>query len=161
MLLLMGILTTKSESSCELGDVCMLSITDIGFVKKNHECEHYMKLSARKKRLFPICGWEGNQQMVCCPFEIVSVTEMCKRFHDNLNNRIIGGSECFIGEFPHFASLGYRLENMKNEITFLCGGSLISEKFVLTAGHCCKDSRRPVVVRLGKVKLNRLQRIIE
>lgn len=50
---------------------------------------------------------------------------------------IIGGENATAGEFPHMALLGYTTANGK--ISWECGGSLISEKFVLTAGHCLDD----------------------
>nr|XP_019932154.2 serine protease snake-like [Aedes albopictus] len=57
---------------------------------------------------------------------------------------IINGEEALVGEFPHQALLGRPKENAKWE--FYCGGSLISEWFILTAAHC----HRPTIVRLGE-----------
>lgn len=49
---------------------------------------------------------------------------------------ISGGVEASVYEFPHFALLGYKING--NEISFKCGGSLISERYILSAGHCEK-----------------------
>jgi hypothetical protein len=49
---------------------------------------------------------------------------------------IVGGQKAKKGEFPHSVALAER----RLELNFFCGGSLISEKFVLTAAHC-KRSR--------------------
>lgn len=63
--------------------------------------------------------------------------------------RIINGKLSDLGEFPHFAMIGYRKDDGGH--SFDCGGALISDKFVLTAAHCCIRGRLPNIVRLGKV----------
>ncbi|XP_058169284.1 serine protease snake-like [Anopheles ziemanni] len=62
---------------------------------------------------------------------------------------IVGGEEANYGEFPHQAMLGYPQEDDPQKVKFLCGGTLISEKHVLTAAHCFAQSI-PTVVRLGE-----------
>lgn len=50
-------------------------------------------------------------------------------------NRIKGGQEAEIGEWPWMVYLKMKLQN-----TILnCGGSILTASFVLTAGHCVYD----------------------
>ena len=49
---------------------------------------------------------------------------------------IVGGELAKLGEFPHMAAIGYRnLADQRSSYEFRCGGSLISEYFVITAGE--------------------------
>ena len=68
-----------------------------------------------------------------------------------LGNNIIGAEDADINEFPHMAAIGYEKENSL-DYEFLCGGTLISEKYILTAVHCVnKRNQVPRFARLGKV----------
>lgn len=63
-----------------------------------------------------------------------------------------GGVETRRGEYPHMAALGWR--NVDG-IDFNCGGSIISEKFILTAAHCITklNGNLPSVIRVGNSNL--------
>lgn len=61
---------------------------------------------------------------------------------------IINGKPAGLTEFPHVVALGYAREDVYD---FDCGGTLIADNWIVTAAHCIKDRRKPVIVRLGKV----------
>lgn len=50
-------------------------------------------------------------------------------------NRILGGERAGLAQFPWIARIRY-ISNFKDSMIFNCGGSLISEQYVLTAAHC-------------------------
>ena len=77
----------------------------------------------------------------------------CTRFENEnsgLTFHILGGEATSIGDYPHMAAIGYPSE--EDGISWRCGGSLISENFILTAAHCA-TREQPSVVRLGEVNL--------
>ena len=47
---------------------------------------------------------------------------------------IVDGEKTNVGEYPHMAAIGWR--DLDGSLKFACGGSLISERFVLTVAHC-------------------------
>ncbi|XP_026479139.1 serine protease snake-like [Ctenocephalides felis] len=69
---------------------------------------------------------------------------------------VIGGELTKPREFPHMALLGMGDKNSKK---WTCGGTLISDEFVLTAGHCIFSSQDGEVkwVRLGENNIQNSQ----
>ncbi|XP_037892500.1 uncharacterized protein LOC119639280 [Glossina fuscipes] len=111
----------------------------------------------------PYCNLDRRGTNVCCvkPLETYAqpkdndlrIVRECKAY-DNLprtcyKSLIVGGVEAKPKEFP-FMALLYRKEvDVLNQI---CGGTLISKKYVLTAAHCFFDTNSPPDwVRLGEL----------
>jgi len=66
-------------------------------------------------------------------------------------NNIIGGENAKLGEFPYMALLGYRLGKV---YYYLCGGSVLNSKYVLTAAHCHSDDQPIEQVVVGEHTIN-------
>ncbi|KAK7789493.1 hypothetical protein R5R35_002797 [Gryllus longicercus] len=86
------------------------------------------------KLLFPLC-------VVC----VALGPRFIKSRSFESQDRIVGGSETSITDFPYVASLQYRGKHA-------CGGSIISENYVLTAAHCVHDSAETYTVRVGSTE---------
>ncbi|XP_050293697.1 CLIP domain-containing serine protease HP8-like [Anthonomus grandis grandis] len=71
-----------------------------------------------------------------------------------LINRITSGKKTYLEEFPWMALIAYNTPDVG--IEFRCGGTLISEYYVLTAAHCILNSTI-LGVRLGEYNLTSTQ----
>ncbi|XP_063538591.1 serine proteinase stubble-like isoform X1 [Cydia strobilella] len=71
-------------------------------------------------------------------------------------SRVVGGIPAKLGDFPWMALLGYKERRAGAGARWLCGGSLISSRHVLTAAHCIHTRENDLyLVRLGELDLAR------
>ncbi|KAM8706496.1 hypothetical protein ACLKA7_010720 [Drosophila subpalustris] len=66
------------------------------------------------------------------------------------NIKLSNGEVTKIGEFPWLVLLKYQTSGRP----FLCGGSLITDRFVLTAAHCTSNGAKLIGVRMGEHNLD-------
>uniref|UniRef100_A0A0K2VHK6 Proclotting enzymelike [Acyrthosiphon pisum] n=1 Tax=Lepeophtheirus salmonis TaxID=72036 RepID=A0A0K2VHK6_LEPSM len=66
-----------------------------------------------------------------------------------VHERIVGGKPSELHAWPWIAALGYRVSGSKDS-DFLCGGTLISKRHVVTAAHCVFRRSDLSKVHIGK-----------
>lgn len=146
---------------------------------KRHCVEFSKCRSANQNNIFHLKRCGAHNQKICCPVDHQSTTESAikptENTHSRLNDRkavqvceeytndnksknltyhILDGEDAKLGEFPHMVALGYKTIDI-GEIKWSCGGTLISDRYVLTAAHCIINSENnpPVKAKMGMINI--------
>ncbi|KAK9737519.1 Trypsin [Popillia japonica] len=153
-------------SQLQEDEICITSSGKPGKCVLIEKCPAALALVRNRGRP-QVCSFQGRSPIVCCE-GVVSRTQSiaakkCLLYRKpNLiatESRIPEGTYAAVGgqdaeplEFPHMAILGY---GDPNNTKWLCGGSLISENFVLTAAHCIYTRYGSVtIIKLGVHQLS-------
>ncbi|XP_070700029.1 coagulation factor IXb [Pempheris klunzingeri] len=78
---------------------------------------------------------------------------------ENTDQRIVGGNEAIPGEIPWQVTLMFHSATLQRDESF-CGGSLLSELWVITAAHCVTEAviaKRNFFVRVGEHDLKSVE----
>lgn len=109
--------------------------------KSEQKCEEFRSLITESVEIIPLI-----------PQFVPTKLNSTKCDYDSVP-LVLGGSPAGPGEFPFMAALGYEVEGA---IRYSCGGTLVSDRFVLTAAHCIRSQiGLPILVRLGDLNLKR------
>nr|XP_016999339.2 spaetzle-processing enzyme-like [Drosophila takahashii] len=106
-----------------------------------------------------ICGRDTRHKLVkhraytCCPMMGNKLPEKNICGQRGPSFRIVRGKQANLNEFPWMAMLLYKKRGSSDpRLFFKCGGSLITNRYVLTASHCIRDQYQWELkkVRLGE-----------
>ncbi|XP_053210938.1 trypsin-1-like isoform X2 [Panonychus citri] len=116
-----------------------------------YECPNYKDLILSQSKP-KICHWSGRVPVICCPVvdppkqptpEPESPIEKVRRQRNQSDcgtrvsssrDRIVGGDVAYEGEFPWNVAIFIR--EINGDVVHECGGSIISDQYILTAAHC-------------------------
>jgi hypothetical protein len=69
--------------------------------------------------------------------KLLTPSEGCG-FSNATHDKIVGGGDALIGEWPWMALLGY--QNDQGKVSFRCAASIITARHLLTAAHCLRSN---------------------
>lgn len=144
-----------TESDCQNAD-------SPGKCLRTDNCQPAIE-QIKKKRFhsFSRCGFEGRHEIVCCPSVKpeggARSKEACQQWKKGTVTafpQIVNGEKAENGEFPHMAALGF-YSIMDQIYYFNCAGSIISERYILTAAHCIAniEGNKLKIARIGTVEV--------
>ncbi|XP_011633446.1 serine protease snake-like [Pogonomyrmex barbatus] len=127
-----------SVTSISLEELIPIKITGPVKTKSELKCDEYAG---------EISGVTEIQSLTGSSSGVFRVNNACQ----DSNHLVIGGVDAQPGEFPHMAALG-RL--FGQTFSYMCGGTLISHTWVLSAAHCTYGPNGdPTNVRIGFYEL--------
>ncbi|XP_056634735.1 phenoloxidase-activating factor 3-like [Diorhabda sublineata] len=120
------------------------------------------------------CSFSNNVAHICCPQGPIIIQEGENESPPDVSNhrnlrllptncgyldpgkdRIRNGKNAEINEFPWMALLSYRTRRGPE---FKCGGTIINDRYILTAAHCIKNLESPLLgVRVGEYDIKKKQ----
>ncbi|XP_017784951.1 PREDICTED: serine protease persephone-like [Nicrophorus vespilloides] len=178
-LLVVGfLLLVTGTYTMDVGSACPRSSS--GVCRLIHDCPLALEQIRRtRQHKLERCGFQDLDEVVCCPEDEKSKesetttsktdsrsptlrksVQACEEYSNELTPdvefQILGGTDAKLGEFPHMAGLGYESDDVGSDWSWDCGGSLISNSYILTAAHCVvrRDEKMPEKVRLGKIDIS-------
>lgn len=117
-------------------------------------CNSVMKTTSRNASLIAKMHfvWIIPLLSLLCKLSLANSSVNCGKRQIRTQNLILNGFSTYAGQFPWHAALYHRTS--ATSLEYACGGSLISDTFVLTAAHCVRDGSREmntkrVVIFLG------------
>ncbi|XP_075216398.1 venom protease-like [Lycorma delicatula] len=139
-------LRSSSSHNLKENDFCA---TDGARCLKFKNCTYFKNLDIKlKASQLPFCGYDGVHPLFCCTKnlhalygsvrELTKSAEMCSTYQFRIcgkkyDRHIGGGTPAEPKELPFMALVGY---GNKNDISWRCGGSIISTRYILSAAHC-------------------------
>ncbi|XP_053669191.1 CLIP domain-containing serine protease B4-like [Anopheles marshallii] len=156
--------TVQSVSALELGESCVNPAGESGKCILFRDCQPLVNIYNK-----PIntpqdtefltqsrCGMIQRKTLVCCAGSIQK-SSLPEPPHCGvqLSDRVLGGQPTHIDEFPWTALIEFQKPD--GSFGFHCGGSLVNERYVVTAAHCIKSIPRSWKVhrvRLGEWDLS-------